>query len=251
MAKQESFITLKGTLGGLTFYKSSLDGYLVKTPGGVSKERIMSDAAFIRTRENGQEFGIAASAGKLLRQSVHDILKNSKDKRVTSRLTKNMLAVSHTDTTSVRGQRNPESGDLTMLNNFDFNNNAKLPVIFKAPYAYTVDRVAGTVTLSIPAFTPNDAISIPEGATHYQIVAAASEIDFANKTYNTDSSATATLPLDGTPSTPLNDVLSLTAGTTLPLFVYLQVIFYQQVNGVAYSLKNGAYNTMAIIDVNP
>ncbi|WP_339895393.1 hypothetical protein [uncultured Algibacter sp.] len=42
MAKLKGIIKLEGTLDNLTFYKGQ-EGYLVKTKGGVSKERIQND----------------------------------------------------------------------------------------------------------------------------------------------------------------------------------------------------------------
>ena len=56
MAKQKGFINLEGTLGGLTFYKSEGESF-VKTAGGISKDRILKEARFKRTRENMSEFG--------------------------------------------------------------------------------------------------------------------------------------------------------------------------------------------------
>ena len=56
MARQDSIIKLNGTIDGISFYKSK-DGHLARKAGGVSKARIASDPAFIRTRENGSEFG--------------------------------------------------------------------------------------------------------------------------------------------------------------------------------------------------
>lgn len=49
MAKQKSIIKLEGTIGGITFLKTS-DGYLAKEKSEVSKSRISSDPAFARTR---------------------------------------------------------------------------------------------------------------------------------------------------------------------------------------------------------
>ena len=66
MGKLKSFIKLEGTLDGLTFYKSQ-DGYMVRTKGGVSKNRIMKDPAFKRTRENLSEFALNAKSGKFMK----------------------------------------------------------------------------------------------------------------------------------------------------------------------------------------
>lgn len=63
MARQKGIIKLKGTLGGITFYKTSLDGHLAREKGGIEAERIANDLAFQRTRENNSEFGREGAAG--------------------------------------------------------------------------------------------------------------------------------------------------------------------------------------------
>jgi len=86
MAKLKGILKIKGTLDDLTFYKSGKD-YLVRTKGGVDGDRIANDPTFQRTRENGSEFGRSATAGKLLRTAVRNLMTNAKDRLVTSRLT--------------------------------------------------------------------------------------------------------------------------------------------------------------------
>ena len=98
MARQRSIIKLDGTIGGITFYKSK-DGYLAREKGGISAERIANDPAFQRTRENGAEFGRAGKAGKVLRNSIRQLLQNVNDSRMVSRLTKEMVKVIQMDAT--------------------------------------------------------------------------------------------------------------------------------------------------------
>ncbi len=90
MAKQSGIIKLEGTIGDVTFYKSK-DGMLAKAKGGVEGNRIKNDAAFQRTHENGQEFGRAGSAGKLLRLAFRNNLQYASDCKMVSRLTKWMM----------------------------------------------------------------------------------------------------------------------------------------------------------------
>jgi len=90
MAKQTGLIKLKGKIGDLSFYKTK-DGHLAREKGGVDAERIARDPAFIRTRENGAEFGSSASAGKLMRDALRPLIMRAADGRVTSRLTKVMM----------------------------------------------------------------------------------------------------------------------------------------------------------------
>ena len=55
MATQESFIKLQGKVGDLSFFKTK-NGYQARVKGGVSADRIKSDPAYQRTRENNVEF---------------------------------------------------------------------------------------------------------------------------------------------------------------------------------------------------
>jgi hypothetical protein len=54
------------------------------------------------------------------------LLQNAKDKRVASRLTKDLVAITKTDTINARGLRTLQDGNLNLLENFDFNLNGKL-----------------------------------------------------------------------------------------------------------------------------
>src|SRR5690554_250220 len=87
MARQKGIIKLTGKIGDLSFYKSK-DGYLAREKGGVDGERIKNDPAFVRTRENGSEFGLAATAGKTLRNAFRPMMMRAADNRITSRLTR-------------------------------------------------------------------------------------------------------------------------------------------------------------------
>ena len=138
MARQKSIIKLQGTIGGITFYKS-IDGYLAKEKGGIEASRIATDPAFVRTRENGAEFGNAAMAGKLLRDTVRALGMNTSDSRVTSRLTKTMAKIKNLDTNSNRGERNVAAGLATaagklLLKGFNFNIKAPLGAVLHTSY---------------------------------------------------------------------------------------------------------------------
>lgn len=69
MAKVNGIIKIEGTVEDLTFYKKDGKNF-VRKKGGISKERIMNDPNFVRTRENGSEFGHCGSSGKVLKLAV-------------------------------------------------------------------------------------------------------------------------------------------------------------------------------------
>jgi len=250
MAKQKGIIKLDGTIGGITFYKSTQDGYLAREKGGVSADKIANDPAFQRTRENGEEFGRAGKAGKLLRNSIRAMLQNASDSRMVGRLTQKMVEVIQEDITNPRGQRNVIDGEAELLEGFEFNISGKLGTTLYAPFTGTIDRVAGTLTANIPAFVPINMLAAPGGSTHFKIVSAGAEVDFENETFVIDTQATAVLPWDSAATAVINLINAVTANSTHPLFLALGIEFYQEVNGQMYPLKNGAFNPLSLVKVS-
>lgn len=249
MARQKGIIKIEGTVGDLTFYRSG-DGYLVREKGGISAERIATDPAFQRTRENGAEFSAAGKAGKTLRNAFRTALMNGKDRRVASRLTKEMMRVIHSDTISARGSRTVSSGDTTLLEGFDFNKNAQLGTTLYVPFTATIDRATGALSVAVEGFTPAQRIAAPEGTTHFKLVSMAAEVDFGTGAYTTDGSESSMLALDNAAAAALTLDNSLTPNSTKPLFLLLGVQFYQEVNGVQYPLKNGSFNALNLVKVS-
>lgn len=249
MAKQDGALEIKGTIGNLTFYKTQ-DGYLVKKKTSLSKDKIKSSSSFQRTRENMAEFTTAANAAKNLRATFKKLLKQSSDNRVVSRLLTLMLRVIQLDTTNVPGKRVVENNNLALLDGFDFNNKGLLDVTFSAPYTVTFTRTSGDITLDIEPFIPAVLITAPDGATHFKIQLAAAAVDFTVKKNTAIAAESAELPWDSTETAPLNLSVTLPAASTLPVFILLHVQFLKQVNGVFYSLFNGAFNACGLVEVD-
>ncbi len=249
MARQTGIIKLKGTIGDISFYKTS-DGHLAREKGGVDASRIANDPAFQRTRENGSEFGRAGKGGKVLRTAIRVLLQNAKDKRVVSRLTKDLVAIIKTDTTNERGQRTVQDGNLSLLEGFEFNLNGKLGGTLFTPYRTAFDRVTGDATLNIAAFSPIVRIAAPPGTTHFKVVMGAGELDFENETSTFENDETAILPYSAADTAPIELTASLTANSTLPIVQVLGIEFYQEVNGQMYALKSGTYNALAVVAIN-
>ncbi|MFT3752874.1 MAG: hypothetical protein QM800_08345 [Paludibacter sp.] len=179
MAQQKSILKLKGTIGGITFYKSKNDGYLAREKGGVDAERIANDPGFARTRENGAEFGNAASAGKLLRDSLRALAKDASDGRVTARITQIMTQIKNMDEANARGERSAAEGIAkneakALLIGFNFNANAILGTVLYRDYE--VDPASGEI--KIVALNPKNDISVPSGATHIILRSGFASIDF-------------------------------------------------------------------------
>ncbi|MDX2189310.1 MAG: hypothetical protein SFY32_05565 [Bacteroidota bacterium] len=249
MPKQKGIIKFEGTMGGMTFYKTK-DGHLVKEKSEISADKIANDPAFARTRENGEEFGRAALAGKVLRTTFRNLLLNSSDVNMVGRLTAEMVKVLKADATSVRGKRNVLDGELELLTGFDFNNSGKLRGVLYQPYTTAIDRITGNVSITMTPYIPINAIAAPSGTSHFKFVAAAAEIDFESGAYVIDADESAIIALDPTLQPALNIALTLTPNSTKPLFLVFGIVFYQDVNGVKYPLKNGQYNPLNLVQID-
>jgi hypothetical protein len=249
MAQQKGIIPLKGTLGNITFYKSK-DGFMAREKGGLDATRIANDPAFQRTRENGAEFGRAGKAGKYLRTALRSLLQNVSDSRMIARLTKEMMRVIKADETNPRGYRNVIDGESEFLKGFEFNVNSKLGTTLFAPFTGTVNRSTGELSVGIPSFVPVNMIAAPSGTTHFKIVSAGAEIDFESGNYVADSKTSAPMPWDASGTAVISLVNNVTANSIKPLFLVLGIEFYQEVNGSMYSLKNGAFNALALVEVS-
>jgi hypothetical protein len=206
MARQKGIIKLKGTIGGITFYKTQ-DGHLAREKGGIDAKRIANDPNFQRTRENGSEFGRAGKAGKILRTAIRGMLLNSADGRMVSRLTQSMIKVIQADATSIRGLRNVIDGEVDLLVNFEFNNRGKLGTSLFAPFVANIDRPNGNITFDIQSFIPTNMIAAPTGTTHYKIVSAGVEVDFTLETFVVANSETGILPWDINPTATINHAM--------------------------------------------
>ena len=249
MAKQAGIIKLKGTIGDIAFYKSA-DGHMARFKGGVDGKRIATDPAFQRTRENGVEFGRAGKGGKLLRNSMQVLLQQAKDPKVVSRLTTQLLAIIKTDATSERGERNLTDGELAFLNGFEFNANSPLSTTLAAPFSVSYDRATGAVGLVLEAYNPQVQIAAPTGATHYKLSCGVSELDFEAQTSLFKTVTSGILPYTNTEVAATDLDVSITADSTLSVVQALSIEFYQEVNGKMYALQNGAYNAMAVVQVD-
>ncbi|MGQ1891300.1 hypothetical protein ACT29H_12745 [Thermophagus sp. OGC60D27] len=246
MARQESFLKLKGRVGDLTFYKSG-GKYLARTKGGIDGDRIKNDPRFARTRENGQEFLRAVKAGKLLRDAFREQLTLTSDRGMSGRLSSAFSKIVKSDEVSARGERNVMAGDVALLTGFEFNANSNLKNIFTEGYGASLAE--GVAEVLIDAFNPSS-IRKPEGATHGQFVTVAGFFDF-----NGLESAAATVegePFSLDESEHLEE--TLTIGSVEPVeggvgVVMLGLLFWQEVNGELYKLNNGSTNALRVIAV--
>lgn len=249
MARQIGLIQLIGTLDNINFYKTR-DGILARMNTSVDKVRIATDPAFIRTRENAAEFGAAAKAGKALRKVLKPFLNMASDNRVTPRVVQVMTRIKNQDFTSSRGKRTVAKGIINpaakaLLKGFNFNEHSNLGSILGKPFYVTSANGA----LTVSPITPLHDIYFPPGATHVSFQCGWAKIDFAAGTGDLQFSAACNLSLDETTQDISLIPASAPTGPGIDLHL-LCIFFYQEVNGAQYPLKNGAFNSLCIVEVH-
>jgi len=263
MSKQVGLIRLDGKIGGISFYKLAGED-LARIANGPSKDRILKDANFQRTRENNVEFGGSANLAKALRLAFANILPTMADGRITSRLVKLFKAINLSGT-GARGEREFAITDNRIkLVNFEFNNSTSLGSVMNAPYTFSNTAARNVGTVDIPPFNPTNYLNAPAGATHFKLISTIGVLsdyayDPATKKYEPLDTASnlanatgesAVLPLNAV-TTAITLTAALTGAPTLSgdmnVIQTLGVEFYQRVDGVDYVFAQG--NAMKIINV--
>ena len=247
MPKQIGNMPALGAMNNMSYYKSK-DGIMVKMKSVISKDKFKTKS-FEITHRNNLEFGLAGKAGKTLRNAVQKIILNSKDSRMTSRLTTLLLQIAKTDTTSKHGERNVSKGLLEKLDRFNFNVEAQMVSAFPVTYTWKIDRVSGELSINIPAFDPRKDIPVPDGATHFRLVSAGSEIDFEANSFVTEPFESQELSLQD-PAGPFSIVHKLTAASNLPLFLFLGIQFFQEINGERTVIHSTNANALEVVQVD-
>jgi hypothetical protein len=267
MAKQTGLVRYNGTLGNVRHFKiKGLVGDFAGLVGGPTSEQVLTDPTFERTRENMNEFGGSAKAGKAVRTALSQIIKPMSDPQMTGRLTGIMKKINLEDQTEARGYRAILiSTQRQYLIGFAFDKNVSLEGTFNADYSlsHTTDR--DSATLTVPAFTPSNSVNAPAGATHFRLInAIASVSDFAyndttgiyepidvanNELSNVAYSSYIDLYAPVTASTVVTATLpgSPTLSDDVSVLQCIGIEFYQKVGANYYMFNSG--NALKIDDV--
>lgn len=249
MGRQKGILKLKGRVGSFSFFETA-DGLMAREKDGIAGERIKNDPAYARTRENGEEFGRAGKASKLLRTALRSLLVGTADARVTSRLTREMVRVVKSDPISIRGKRHAMNGNLKMLEGFEFNIDSPFDTTFFALYTSAADRETGTLQIQLPEFDAKKIVAAPDGTTHFKFTAACVEIDFTESKFQVSITPSEPIAIASGIVTVPALTMSATPNSTKPLMLILGIEFGQVVNGVHYPLNDGSHNALKIVHVD-
>lgn len=248
MARLKSLLKVEGTIDDLSFYQSK-NGHLVRKKGGVKSSQILNDPKYVRTRENMQEFGQLAQAGKIFRDALRTFSFGSTDSRLPGRLSKRLNVIKLYDLVNQRGQRTIAQAlhsdeAVKQFLGFTLNERAILSQIFRGIYSLDLDNSK----MSFQAMQTEIAISAPQGATQAGFQFMWTQIDFETGISVNGLSNEHIISLDKSKSAPAFELTApaITEGKGVLLIVF-KLNFYQTVNGQLYPLNSGASNPVEII----
>ena len=178
MARQLGHVNYGGTIGQIRHFKiKGLNGNFAGLKGGATAEQIKNDAAFVRTRENMNEFGGCAHAARSVRVGLNSLMKQMSDAQLTGRLTGIMKKINLEDQSEARGVRAILiSTQSKYLKGLHFNRNSNFERQFIAPFTLTDNGSRSSSTLSVGPFNPLNKVIAPAGATHFRLINALSVV---------------------------------------------------------------------------
>lgn len=247
MAKQSSLIKLEGTIGDLSFYKNRNGNYIARRKGGVSRERLLNDPRYQRTRENMQEFSQAASAAKFLKNAFREIELRSNGGKLHNRLYSAVNRVLKTDPVSPRGERRFELGDIQMMRGFEFSESAVFGEILKKQFEVLEDE--SSVTVTIEEMAPSKYLISPKGSSHYRFSLIRAAVNFEGQTFKAEIQSSEFLPLDASSAPAEVLTLPIPSQANENYFYALSLEFVEELNGEQYERRDISQNPAVIVAV--
>src|SRR5439155_1513671 len=128
----------------------------------LTKEKVDTLEKFANTRRNDAEVKSAGKAATLMLNLVTDAPKFHTTRRLYPHLVRIFIGMLREDTTgNTWGDRLPINGSFSHLLHLNYNEKAPIASVVRASYNVSLDRVAGTVTNTIPSFTPTAGLVPP------------------------------------------------------------------------------------------
>lgn len=249
MAKQVGPIKITGTLGDMIYYQRGKDFY-VKLKPHVDPRHIPKGPGYDAQRANMMEFGHASKAANLIFLAFAHSHHLAKDINLSGHLTREVRKVIKSDKLNEYGKRNITDGETSLMEGFEFNENAPLSKVLLVPYTASINTAIGKMQVTIQSQNLHKMVKAPAPATHFIVQLAASVIDFVNRQHMSDLTSSEILPLKGTLAAPLSLTVKLPPDNIHPHFLALRISFLQECNGVIKPLPSIAHNAMAFVKVH-
>ena len=189
----------------------------------------------VNTRQNNL-FGITASLGKEIRNSLAPLLENVRDITQSNRLMKILMKI----VTSTKAAGSDLSQmNFSILKGFKFNQKSCIDSVFRWYIHREMDRDTGQVKINIPEFDPWLVFNCDKGVTHYQFMTACIEVEPGSQKFNGSILMSSELVLDKKMNIPLTLVHSVTPGSELPVLLVVGIKFYSKHGEILYPCYQG------------
>lgn len=161
-----------------------------------------------------------------------------------------MMKVIQADATNERGLRTVIDGKAELLTGFEFNNNSKLDRILLASFASQINREKGELSVIFPAFSPTLVLYGPPTATHFKILSAGVEVDFADGLHQGQVNTTAEFQIDLIAIPAIELVNRVRPYSKHALFLMVGIQFVQKTKGGFEFERFKRNNALAIVKVS-
>ncbi len=164
MAKVIGPIKLKGTIGDISFYKTS-EGNIAREKGktGITKKQFAENPIFDPIRSHAKEFGSCSLKSKFFRAMAKQFYDQAKETSFAGRVNCLLFEILEEDTTNEKGQRQLENGlkteeGLELLPNFEANKTRPLKKVCKKEIKFNWDKLM----LNMDTINPKKDIKWPK-----------------------------------------------------------------------------------------
>jgi hypothetical protein len=184
--------------------------------------------------------------GKLLREALFTAIDSVRHPSLNGMMIKVLHATAKTDKQSKAHCRHAAAGDLSLLEEFEFNDQLSLDQALPVKFVHSLGVETGNVRLEIPSFIARRKKGFPKEATHFRIMSCGVAVDFANKDFNRHASASELLPIGKQTPGPICLEHQLKAKAGEVMFHVMGVEFFKVENGKSKLLKWGAMRIVVV-----
>lgn len=153
MAHLTGPLQFSGSIGNLrSYYDKRLKRYILSSKGGASRDLILNNPGFARTRENMNDFSACSMWASLLRKALADIAGLYRGNYF-SNMVKYGKNIQKFDTVNVKGKRSVESSKAShLLKLINFNEDQPFNMAYCYPFEVAFSEDKRHVTLRILGF---------------------------------------------------------------------------------------------------
>lgn len=236
MARQIAQVPVTGTLGDITFYKTTESGFLARMKTDLDAERLRNDPKFEESRKAYTDFGRAGAGAGLLRKTMITAGYQLSDTRIISRLTGKLRGIISTDKVHPKGEMQLDDAEVERLKGFEWNKHRSLSSLCRFSPAYRIEEESGLMEVELPQLGAAS-FNVPEAASHYELVMEGAGVNFGDKKGERVIDSTGWVELSATAAArTLSGTLSLTTWRKKLLGFGLR--FGQEVNGQIHPLED-------------